>query len=195
MTKIDATKQLEQAESYINHLDEAVTDENALTETLTNLVDVLKPIGDESLNYKILCAAVSEIINYNDGYPLDTSTRKKKFSKIGAIVDFFQSLKLNSSYDRKELASSSKDNIDEKESDEKPDEKKAETAEPEEQKDGLKLEKKKLAVKTLAYLFNCFKNEFNVVEDKNESKPQIVITSSEDPVEDEEKSPNSEIVN
>ncbi|KAL7018696.1 hypothetical protein ACKWTF_010869 [Chironomus riparius] len=185
MTKIDVNKQLEQAESYIHQLDESVTDENALTETLTNLVDVLKPIGAESLNYKILCAAVSEILNFNDACPLDTSTRKKKYSKIGAIVDFFQSLKLNSSYDRKELANSSKDNINEKEADEKTDEKKEESSpkaenpklqEPEEQKDDLRLEKKKLSVKTLAYLFNCIKNEFDV-EDKNASKPQIIITS------------------
>lgn len=194
MTKIDAVKQIEKAESFINQLDEAVNDENALTETLTNLVDVLKPIGAESLNSKILYAAISEVLNFNDGYQLDTSIKKKKSSKIGAIVDFFQSLKLNSSYDRKELANSSKDDIDEKDLDEKTDEQKeaspkkekAKSEEPEEQKDDLKLEKKKLAVKTLAYLFTCVKNEFNI-ENKNVNKPQIVVTSDESKMD--EKSP------
>lgn len=194
MTKIDVIKQIEKAESLINQLDEAVTDENALIETLTNLVDVLKPIGAESLNYKILNAAISEVLNFNDGYQLDTSIKKKKNSKIGAIVDFFQSLKLNSSYDRKELANSSKDDIDEENMDEKTDDlkeaspkkDKAKSVESEEQKDDLKLEKKKLAVKTLAYLFTCVKNEFNV-EDKNVVKPQIIVTSEEPKID--EKSP------
>lgn len=86
MVKSDTIKQLELADKLVKKFDEVITDEDALADVLTGLVDAFKPLSKHNeeveVKYGELCAIVEGIIEYSSGFASKTSTSEKQLQKL-----------------------------------------------------------------------------------------------------------------